>query len=239
MLAIPRMTQAFVALLIYLGRPAAGAVLQNTTLTLANATFNTVEIEYIPSYFYLSHSETNATLAPVRERISYFVRDGLAIIEGDVIVGTEADVLASRVDADEDAEGVGSERSRKRSLSIFPGAPLGNPRKWPNGRFEYKWSTAAAKTKRGPGFEAAVKLWTDRVPSLQFVEVGPPSETLTAGGAITLQSVDDDISSSPAGRAMNVRGDRFVAEINMMILGNCGDLATCAYIYAHEIGHSK
>jgi hypothetical protein len=175
--------------------------------------------------------------APVQQNITYFAYDGLAIIEGDVIMGTVANIQG--------ASAVRRGDVNKRSFSIFP---TDGTRKWPGAEVLYKYESQTAKELHEDTFKLAIKLWTDKLPWLKFTEL-PPNPTLqTGGGPITIETNRDTrntgYSASPLGRSIDGSGN-FFKDNNRFILSDCGApaggkvRASCASHYAHEIGHSK
>jgi hypothetical protein len=206
--------------------------LNNTGLneTIPTLDGTTVEVLREPSLGFYSE--------PVRQNITYFAYDGLAITEGDVIVGTVADIQANSV--------VRRRNKHKRSFSIFP---TDGTRKWPKAQVLYKYESQAAKDLHGETFQLAIKLWTDKLPWLKFIEISEPNPTLQSGGGpITIETNRDTrntgYSASPLGRSIDGAGN-FYKENNRFILSDCGATAggkvraSCATHYAHEIGHSK
>jgi hypothetical protein len=205
----------------------------NLTETIGNATtfifpqlnLTTLTIQYQPPPLSLNGSFLyNLTYPSVQERVSYFTIDGLAIIEGDIIFGTEADILAHAMPHTKRGEHQGK-RSQvtRRALSIAKD----DVRKWPGAVVEYYWESQATKTAREADFLAACKIWTDRLPWLKFVNKGIKA-TSTLNGPIVLKLSTKSVSSSPVGRAES-------ASYNYMVLGSASTLG----IYVHEIGHSE
>jgi hypothetical protein len=161
-------------------------------------------------------------LTTVRRRVAYVAVNGLAVIDGDVVYGTEGDILADRV----------TDSPTKRSLSNR--APGG---RWPNAIVPYSWSdedvspwlSDADKASRMKLFEEAAKIWMDRLPWLHIIRLTTPYDrkATTPANRITVQFVEGGTSSSPLGRAER-------QDWSYISLGE-GYLST----YVHEIGHSK
>ncbi|KAF2464853.1 zincin [Lindgomyces ingoldianus] len=194
----------------------------STNTTYANPVLNltTIEIQLSPGTLYLNESSSNNfTIAPVTQRVSYYVENGIAIIDGDVMLATEAELLSLAAGNPQRRDD--SREHNKRSLSIFPYA--GN--RWPGGVVTYKWDSQASKNARLVDWTEGMKRWTDRLPFLKFVEVGI-SPTLVAN-VITLRSVTNTGScTSPVGMSGSVA-------FNYIKLDDCGPGG-----YAHEIGHT-
>ncbi|PVI00150.1 zincin [Periconia macrospinosa] len=99
----------------------------------------------------------NATAPPATKRtVAYYVTDhGNAVVDGDIIFGTEAQLLAAAVRASKD----------KRAFSEISSSP----KKWPGGIVYYKWDTNLPATHKNY-FLAGAAEWTNRLPFLQFKE---------------------------------------------------------------------
>ena len=208
--------------------------LSQVNATTQGANYTTLDIYWRYPSLYFNGTVYNGSYPYRQIRVAYRNLGGLAVVENDVILGTVADVQAAAV-----SNGPPPPVKNKRALSIWQG----NARqKWPRGYFPYKYDSDATRTKRDLAFKAAIKLWTDRLPFLRFVEVSAPNPTLEPnGGPITLVDYEKecpDCSASPLGRAIKQDGT-YDAARNKMILGNCYSFTSCAAVYAHEIGHSE
>lgn len=236
----------------------------NTTATQDDLSFynlpgapnlTTITIEYRPHPWIISGSHVYNVTFPLRQRrVAYFVLDGLAIVDGDVVWGTEAEILAAQVQpgpAKRDGAAVAEagldslqERGALGAMSGLDGVavdggldrrsvsiPRGDSRKWPGGVVRYYWFDQATKDAREDNFLAAVKVWTDRLPFLSFVDEGI-SQTTTLNGPVVLTKSDGRVSSSPRGRALS-------AESNKIVLGSIGTTDPKIGVYVHELGHSK
>lgn len=173
--------------------------------------FTTLDIAVFPRSPSINGSLCNITLSPEIRTVSYFVQDKWAIIDGDVIFGTEADILAAAVTS----PAVGPrdlDALARRSISVFPQDPL----KWPGGKILYKWGPGLDQARKDVFLEAA-KIWTDRLPFLKFIESTDPM-------ARTITGVNGSINSSPIGCCGKEL--RLSADLSLRW-------------YAHEIGHSK
>jgi hypothetical protein len=221
------------------------AIAQNHTIPNLNATIHnatlfsspshnisTILIEYAPSTVQINGSQQyTINFPPIRRRVTYYVYAGLAIIDGDIVFGTEAELLAHRVPEGNIPSKRGEEYAghiQRRSLSFL----RDDVRKWPNGEIEYYWESDATRIIRETDFLDAIRVWTDRLPFLKFTYRGI-SPTTTQNGPIVLKLGTDSVSSSPVGRADTAGG-------NYMVLGNIGSGASRSLgVYIHEIGHSK
>lgn len=222
---------SLIAILLLVLHLISSVVAQNLTnstyIYQAIHNISTINIEISPGILAFNDSSNNFTIPPVTQRLSYYVDDdGLAIVDGDVIFGTEDELLAWAVgghqkrslETESHAGGV-----QKRSISIFPYS--GN--KWPGGVISYKWESQASKDLRIVDWTEAVKRWTDRLPFLKFVEATTPDATIVPN-IVTLRSFTGTGGcSSPIGMSTSTVW-------NYIKLDDCG-----AGTYAHEIGHSK
>lgn len=216
------------------------ALAQNTSflnLSLVTTNLTTVDIYYAPPEFLTNGTRLDGFVQPRQRRISYSDANGLAIIDGDIILTTVEDIQASAVRPS---------KVRPRGLSM---PHSDNLRKWFAGVFVYKYETQELKNDKKAAFDLAIKLWKDMLPQMYFQEDGPPdNENTENGGAITLRGSHaapdycKACSFSPVGRAgwADVNGNwHYSKKANQMILGPCFTLESCAAVYAHEIGHSK
>ncbi|KAH8695837.1 hypothetical protein GQ44DRAFT_779706 [Phaeosphaeriaceae sp. PMI808] len=102
----------------------------------------------------------NTTLPAQRKTVAYRVHNGYAIIDGDVIFGTEADIIAAAVHPS----------LRKRAYSFVPNAAG----RWPGGEVLYNYE-AGLSAQHQAFFQAGVKVWTDRLPFLKFTYSNSPT----------------------------------------------------------------
>jgi cysteine-rich repeat protein len=119
-----------------------------------------LDIYDTPGSFRFNGSTCNVTQTPSVKRVAYFVSNGYAVIDGDVIYGTEAQLLASAV-----TPNVPIRRDlHARSFSLTPMSSS----KWAGGKVYYYFN-AALPAAQQQGFLDAAKVWTDRLPFLQFI----------------------------------------------------------------------
>ncbi|CAG5169352.1 uncharacterized protein ALTATR162_LOCUS7031 [Alternaria atra] len=171
----------------------------------------TVDIQIAPSIPHVM-TKGSATTSPATERVSYFVADGLAITNGDIIYSTEDDIIRHM-------------NAQKRSLSYFK---WDNQSLWPAGRIEYKWQSEHAKgLGRLEAWQKATKRWTNMLPFLQFIE-HPANDILTNDIVTLVPTEGQGACFSPIGRAQGKKANR------IMLDDDCGGVGT----YTHELGHT-
>ncbi|KAH7110379.1 hypothetical protein B0J13DRAFT_662057 [Dactylonectria estremocensis] len=177
-------------------------------------------------------------LTTVNRRVSYIVFDGLAIVDGDVIYGTEDDILQDIVYPHESrSEELGL---NKRALSIkSPNA------RWPSARIPYAWGnvvppevpdppavplppvTPAQVASRKIAFQKAAQVWMDKLPWLNIELVpGPFDESAMPAEGIRVDFIPGGVSWSPVGRAPT-------QPESVISIGY-----ESQYVYVHELGHS-
>jgi len=207
----------------------------------ANPDYNltTVTVEY--QVYTGCGPENNFTT--VRQRVSYVVFDGLAIIDGDIVYGTEDDLLQDIVPDQSDSGPIIARSGLFGEGSLFAlgkrAISLRQPNtRWPNADIPYTFSNAdtsaflstAGAEQRKQTFRDAVKIWRDRLPWLNMHEVADNSydpTALTPPTRLTISLIDGCVSWSPVGRASS-------QQASVLSIG-CVSLGT----YVHEIGHSK
>lgn len=103
-----------------------------------------------------TESNCNTTAAYVAKKtVAYFVTEhGNAVIDGDIIFGTEAELLRAAVNPS----------IHKRAFSLISSSP----QKWPGGVVYYKWDVGLPETHKNY-FLAGAAEWTNRLPFLRFV----------------------------------------------------------------------
>jgi len=149
------------------------------------ADMTTLDIKVYPRARVVNGSSCSASQAPSTQRVSYYTLGGLAVIDGDIVFGSEADIVAAAVGGNRSD----SRRSLdERAMSIPPTA--GGT--WPKGEvlFAYAAGLSAASIAK---FKAGTKMWTDRLPFLKFTEVPP------GGGVLTVSETAGDISWATIG----------------------------------------
>ncbi|KAF2676408.1 zincin [Lentithecium fluviatile CBS 122367] len=150
------------------------------------------------------------------QTVSYFTSvNDKAIIHGDVIFGSEADILAAAVNNTD-------ENVTKRAYSIWPWE---FSRKWPLGMILYQYEDATTAAGRGPKFEAAIKRWTNMLPFLSFVKY--PDGDVNQPGVLMVRAIEDSTTYSYIG---------YVPYPEVQ-LGR-PDLPETDYWYTHSIGHT-
>ncbi|CAM1511932.1 Fc.00g094450.m01.CDS01 [Cosmosporella sp. VM-42] len=175
-----------------------------------DAKFNTIDI-----YVYPKPSSANASYCvnepePYIRTVSYYVLDGWAIIDGDVIYGTEADILAAAVGGN----GTSKRDLEGRSISI----PPTDGRKWPGGVLLYKWAGGVIPATQAK-FLAAAKMWTDRLPFLEITLSSDPSAVVVG------EVPGDDLSYATRGCCGG-----------SILLGTSSSLAWAAHSIGHTLG---
>jgi len=202
----------------------------------ANSNLTTVNLEY--SVYTGCGPASNTTT--VRQRVSYLVVGGLALVDGDIIYGTEADLLR-RVSRGNNATRRSDELLSGESLGLEERAlsPLGaDLSPWPGAEIPYTFSNADVSTFLTPAevkerkdmFRLAVKTWRDRIPWLKMYEIDNQNynpKATTTPTRLTISLVEGCVSWSPLGRAPT-------QEASVLAI-SCPSL----WLYLHEIGHSK
>jgi hypothetical protein len=176
----------------------------------ANQTLTTVEIYVSSAPFF--HNGTAQDAVPEKRTVSYFVQDGLAIVDGDVIYGTETEIKAASV------------TTNKRAVSIFP---FQSAQKWPGGVIRYKYEDDSVENSVGPDFQKAIEKWKNKLPFLQFTKEPSNSATLTPS-VLTVFELPGELSYSYIG----------MAPFPLIRLGQPG-VGNTEKWYAHALGHSK
>ena len=120
--------------------------------------------------------------------VSYFVTStGNAIIDGDVLYGTEEQLLQhTHVDG-----------QVARAFSVINQA-------WPGGVLTYKYASNDAETKLKAIVDAAIQRWLTKAPYLTFKRL-PGNNNNAANGVVTITATDCDGCWSNIGYANNNR----------------------------------
>jgi len=92
--------------------------------------------------------------------------DGLAIVEGDIIYGTEAELLSRVIGG---TPNVGPRSVHRRSHSVFS---TGTPSPWPASTIRYRYLDDNARTKFSSSVNIAIQRWKLGHPCLNFVDIG-------------------------------------------------------------------
>ena len=118
-------------------------------MSIYNPTRNvtTINIQISPGVLSLANSSTNLTIAPVIQQVYYYVEEDVVITDGDVIFGTEDEILAAAVPGNPVSQRSAGSHARlgKRPLSTFH---YSSNSKWLGGIIYYKWESQASKNYR-------------------------------------------------------------------------------------------
>lgn len=176
--------------------------------------------------------------------VAYFtLANGLAVVDGDIIYGTEQQLLSHQVPDNFTSTTVARRRRGlhrapgRRSFSIFP---ANTPEIWPNAHIIYKYSTVAVKAKLENIVNDAIRRWQLKNPFLVFDEVAVSSTLVN--GQLTIFSDDCGGCSASIGYQS---GSSMHMQLQQptFILNHCGpgtglDNQGCFENEAtHEFGH--
>ncbi|KAJ9640092.1 hypothetical protein H2201_007621 [Coniosporium apollinis] len=189
-------------------------------LTATAFPLNTVEIPVTadPVLYFTFQNDTNTTQEAATRRVSYFVYDGQAIIDGDVRFGTEEEIIQAAVDPLTKRSATTGHSRRALSQST--------PNRWPGGRIEYRYESELTRASRHVNFEAAIKRWADTLPFLQFIEISPPADVpWSPSGPRTIRAIEGTVSWSDIGGS---GGEIRLGDHGLDSIG----------VYTHEIGHT-
>ena len=133
--------------------------------------------------------------------------------DGDVVLGTEADLEKVRVT---------NEQHQARAFSIFDGL-----QKWPNGNLIYKFESQAVQTALGPRVDSAIARWTapNQAPWMKFTRKTPG---VAENGVLQITSVVNGGCNSVTGYS--------TGKLSMNLEPNDGGCPVEEI--AHEIGHA-
>ena len=156
-----------------------------------------------------------------RDVAYYLTPQGQAIIDGDIRLGTEADLLARKVSNTSS----NSTSLINRSFSTFLQFA------WPNSVVFYKYDSDATQNRLKPTVDAAIARWRNAAPYLVFQPVR--NDAVPIGGVLLIRESDCGCHcnvgyDASAGHIMNLDQG-----LNPLCKGGCGiDEAT------HEFGHA-
>ncbi|KAL5331439.1 hypothetical protein ACEPPN_000969 [Leptodophora sp. 'Broadleaf-Isolate-01'] len=148
--------------------------------------------------------------------VSYFLtRDSIAIIDGDIIFGTEGELLAHQANQ--------SAHDDIRGLAFSAPAP------WPEATITWKFDSTTTEANLGAEVGVAIARWEVSAPFLNFRQI--PNSPTSQSGVVTIRAVacdgcHADIGYANAPRTMNLQQ------------GCIGNPGTCGPDQAtHEFGH--
>lgn len=177
--------------------------------------FTTLDIAIYPRGFRLNTTLCNATQTPEIRTVSYHIVEGWAIIDGDVIFGTEAEILAAAVPPSALMPRSPNSLTR-RSMGLYPQSGG----KWPSGVIYYKWGSGMDDIRK-EAFLGGAKFWSDRLPFLHFIEKPANDPTARTIGGITGLTSYSSLGYTGGGGVILIGDNHFFN------------------VAAHEIGHSK
>lgn len=156
---------------------------QNTTLSLNPSSVNLTTV-------YINDARGNRS-------VSYFVVKGFAIVDGDIVYGTEAALLSHAANRPDNTTIIrrNSALTSKRSNSVFP------PTGWPGRVVKYQYADAAMETQFSAAVDAAIANWKAVVPCLKFekrpigtnVLANPPPDTPNPSDALIIKAGDHKV----------------------------------------------
>lgn len=115
----------------------------------------------IPQHRNFSRITIQDVFYGVRE-VGYFVtRTGHAIIDGDVVYGTEDDLLSAHAFYNTHAGNGNENTNSPRAISVVDHA-------WPNAKLRYRYDTTDAETKLKPIIDVAIQRWKAGASYLTF-----------------------------------------------------------------------
>lgn len=150
--------------------------------------------------------------------ISYFVTDkGHAVTEGDIVYGTEEQILSAAV-------GNGHGHAAPRAFSFGPGvAP------WPQATVRFKYESDDAEAKLSSNVNRAIEYWLSGAPYLRFAQLSPNDRNAVPG----ILTITADCYSCHA----NIGYTENNPIINLCP-GWCG-LDAVTHEFGHALGKSK
>ncbi len=134
-----------------------------------SANYTVIDIWVQPEQDRIDGVLCNSTRPPYKRTVAYTVTThGNAVIDGDIIFGTEADLLNAAVHPS----------LVKRAFSLTSTSA----KKWPGGKVLYKYEPGLDSGHINY-FQEGVKVWTDRLPFLKFeYSNDPTARTVRASG---------------------------------------------------------
>ena len=153
------------------------------------------------SYFFLQAAAQNATVAQdlttiqILDRygyrtVSYFVDGGLAVVDGDVIYGTEADLLAVEFNGTFPSHEL--QHQAKRSLSVFENSAW----KWPGGAIKYQYESQAIENTYGAAVQKSIDDCTAAVTCLKFEKLAGFAGTNRPAETVVIRQSQDPLACS-------------------------------------------
>lgn len=162
------------------------------------------------------------------EFVSYQLVNGFAVVNGDIVAGSEDDFKAkiitdwSLINVTASAEVPGPRPDTMRFGKRAHSVKRFDAKLWPNAHVFYKYKTQAAKKAIGNTVEIATSFWSYRIGCLKFTEL-PVSADLTPD-AVTIDNTDTGCYASV--------GKGTGGGLNMNLGAGCGDAQAL-----HEFGH--
>ncbi|KAI9889449.1 MAG: hypothetical protein M1814_005312 [Vezdaea aestivalis] len=150
--------------------------------------------------------------------LSYFVTStGDAIIDGDVVYGTEAELLSRRVNATTVVA---------RAHSVFAASA------WPGSTLLYKYFDCETEKTLSTIVDAAISRWKLKSPYLQFIQL--PSSSAPANGILTISARNCDGCNANVGYSPSRP-----RSMNLQQVGGACPPGSCGIDEAvHEFGHA-
>ena len=136
------------------------------------------------------YPNTSVTTVRIRDangerNVAYFLTNtGYAIINGDIVYGTEAEFRRVIVNPQSSVSRRARRSMEKRSNSVFPNSG----RLWPGNTITYKFETAAVESQLSSIVDAAIDRWRSKVPCLNFVRNSPSA--ITSSTVVTIYNTD-------------------------------------------------
>ena len=154
-------------------------------------------------------------------KVAYWVNEqGQAIIDGDIIFGSEKDLL------DKEIPPSSASFAAKRSFSVLSGTAT-----WPNAEIIYKFDSAATETTLSDTVNNAINRWTAVAPFLHFTKQA--ASATPVNGVLT-------ISANDCGGCVTSIGYSATSPRGMNLQQSSGKCPGGCYVNeaAHEFGHA-